>query len=55
MELLGEIGWQIFSVVVVLFIFYAAAHTWLIRPIITLIERIVGREFFPYLDRVFPR
>lgn len=52
---LGEVVWQIVGWLVVLFIVYAAAHTWLVRPLITLIERAVGREFFPYLDRLFPR
>lgn len=43
------------AIVVFAFFVYAVAHTWLIRPIIGAIERIVGRRFFPFLDRVWPR
>lgn len=45
-------GWAAFGVLVVVFIFYTLAHTWLVRPLITLVERSLGRDFFPYLDRI---
>jgi hypothetical protein len=50
-EVLGQIaGWG-----VVLLIFWIAAHTVIARPIIRLTERAIGREWFPFIDRIFPR
>lgn len=52
---MAEILSGVVAILIAAFLFYLMAHTWLIRPIIGVIERIVGREFFPYLDRVWPR
>lgn len=54
-EWLVGVGWGLLGVLVVAFIIYALAHTWIVRPLITLVERSLGRPFFPYMDRIAPR
>jgi hypothetical protein len=48
---LGIVLGAVLGALILGFIFYAAAHTWLVRPFINLIDR---DERFPFLDRVMP-
>lgn len=48
---MAEIAWGIAGVGVAAFVFYVLAHWWGVRPLVEGVERAVGREFFPFMDR----
>lgn len=50
---MAEIGYQIVGWLIVLVVFWLAAHILPIRWLIERLERAVGRRFFPFIDRIF--
>ena len=50
---MAEIGYQIVGWLIVLVVFWLAAHILPIRWLIERLEGAVGRRFFPFIDRIF--